>query len=74
MNFLNLSKLLQILLAALLTLFVLIQSKGIGLSSAFSNVGGFYRTRRGVEKLIFGLTVTFGVIFVINSLVIVFLS
>ena len=74
MDILRISKLIQILLAVFLTFFVLIQSKGMGLSSAFGSVGGFYRTRRGVEKLIFILTVIFVVIFVINSLVIVFLS
>ena len=74
MDFLRVSKILQLVLAASLTLLVLIQSKGMGLSSAFGDVGGFYRTRRGIEKFIFAVTVLFGLLFVVNSLVIVFLS
>ena len=74
MDFLRLSKILQLVLASTLTFFVLIQTKGIGLSSALGGMTGHYRTKRGVEKLIFGLTILFAALFVLNSLVIVFLS
>lgn len=74
MGFLRISKILQLALAVSLTFFVLIQSKGTGLSSAFGGVGGHYRTKRGIEKGIFALTIIFGVLFVINSLVLVLLS
>jgi preprotein translocase subunit SecG len=74
MNYLRYAKILQFVIAATLTFFVLIQSKGTGLSSAFGGAGTHYRTKRGLEKLIFALTIIFGVLFVVNSLLIVLLS
>jgi preprotein translocase subunit SecG len=74
MSILRISKIVQLVLASVLTFFVLIQSKGTGLSSAFGGMAGHYRTKRGVERLIFALTIVFAALFVINSLIIVFLS
>lgn len=57
---------LQIIIALLLTVAILIQSEGSGLSSI---VGGnqFYSTKRGVEKIVFIGTIILAVSFVINS-------
>ena len=74
MDYLKISKIAQLVLSGLIILLVLIQSKGMGLSSSFSGVGGFYRTRRGIEKLVFVLTVVLGTLFVLNSLLIVYLG
>ncbi len=36
---------------------ILLQVRGIGLSRTFGSFGGFYRSKRGLEKLIFILTI-----------------
>lgn len=74
MDILKISKIFQLAIALMLTVLVLVQSKKMGLSSALGNVGGYYRTRRGIEKLVFGLTIFFGLIFVSNALAIVLLG
>ncbi|MEK7595191.1 MAG: preprotein translocase subunit SecG [Patescibacteria group bacterium] len=57
----------QIVLSLVIIVLVLFQSKGKGLSPAISGVG-MYRTKRGLEKLIFILTIVFSVALVINSI------
>jgi len=61
----------QIFASIALILLVLIQSKASGLSSSVANSLGAYRSRRGVEKGVFILTIAFGVIFTINSLLLI---
>lgn len=58
----------QIILSITITVFVLLQAKGSGLGSAFGDAGGVYRTRRGVEKVLFQATVALSVIFCLLSL------
>ncbi len=55
--------------ALLLVLCILAQSQGVGLSATFGGEGGFYATKRGVEKTLFYLTVLFAVVFVGTALV-----
>ena len=74
MNYLLISQIAQIVLAVSLVFFTLIQSKGQGLSSSFAGNIGFYRSRRGLEKGIFILTILSAVLLVANSLVIVILK
>ena len=68
----NLIKYLFVANAVLLILFVLLQSRGVGLSSTFGGDGAFYRTRRGPEKLLFNLTVFLTTTFALISLVLPF--
>ncbi len=56
--------------ALLLILFILLQSRGVGLSSTFGGDGTFYRTRRGPEKLLFSLTILLTTTFGLLSLII----
>jgi preprotein translocase subunit SecG len=63
----------QILLAVLLIALVLLQAKGSGFSGMFGgDSSSVYRTRRGIEKRMFQVTiiisVTFFVLAVVNSL------
>lgn len=74
MNFLGISRILQLILASAITFLVLIQSKGSGLSSAFGGSGAQYRTRRGVEKVVFVTTIVCGILLVANSLLLVLIS
>ena len=55
----------QIVVAVLLIVFILLQQRGTALGSAFGGEGGFYATRRGIQKKIFWATIVFGVLFVV---------
>lgn len=50
--------------------FILLQARGAGLGSVFggSSSGTVFKTRRGVEKLIFNLTIVFAILFAAVSL------
>lgn len=49
--------LIQIVLGILLVLVIIIQQKGSGLGATFGGDMGFYRTKRGAEKLLFYVTI-----------------
>jgi preprotein translocase subunit SecG len=57
----------QIVLSVALSLVVLFQVKGGGLGGIFGQQTSVYRTRRGVEKILFQLTIAFVVIFIVIS-------
>lgn len=59
---------LQIVISLTLTTLILMQAKGVGLGRAFGGGGEFYKSRRGVEKIIFQLTILFVVAFLISSI------
>jgi preprotein translocase subunit SecG len=56
-------------LSVALILAVLLQVRGGGLGGIFGQPDTVYRTRRGVEKTLFQLTVVLVVLFIIVSLV-----
>lgn len=58
----------QILFSVSLIILILIQAKGVGLGRSFGGGGEFYKSRRGVEKVIFNLTVTVTALFLASSL------
>ena len=57
---------LQIVLSCGLVALILIQSKGGGLGSVFGGSGS-YSTRRGVEVIVFRLTIVIAVLFFLIS-------
>ena len=59
----------QLVSAALLIIVILLQNRGTGLGSAFGGEGNVYRTKRGVEKYIFIITIILSVIFLATALV-----
>jgi preprotein translocase subunit SecG len=63
-------QIIQITLCISVMVFILLQARGAGLGSAFggSSAGSVFKTRRGVEKLIFNITIVFVVLFAIVSL------
>lgn len=67
-------KIAQIIMSALLVMFVLIQSKSAGLTAGLKSSFNMYRSLRGVEKVVFVITIILGVLIVANSLAIVLLS
>ena len=48
---------------------ILLQAKGTGLGRAWGGGGEFYRSKRGVEKILFRLTIALAIIFFITSAV-----
>lgn len=61
--------LIQIILGVLLIIVVLLQQKGSGMGTTFGGDLGFYRTKRGAERLLFYATIVLSVVFIISSLV-----
>ncbi|MFC1981182.1 preprotein translocase subunit SecG [Chloroflexota bacterium] len=59
----------QILVAIALILAALLQVRGGGLGGIFGQADTVYRTKRGVEKTLFQLTIALIVIFIILSMV-----
>ncbi len=53
----------QIVIAILLTTAILLQNRGTGLSGVFGGGSGVYRTKRGVEKMLFTTTIVLAVLF-----------
>jgi len=58
----------QIILSISLIGVILIQAKGVGLGRAWGGGGEFYKSRRGVEKVIFRLTVVLVALFLASSI------
>ncbi len=61
--------LVQIVLGVLLIIVIIIQQKGAGMGSAFGADLGFYRTKRGAEKLLFYATIVLSALFVLSSII-----
>lgn len=53
----------QIIIAILLTLVILVQNRGTGLSGIFGGDGNVYRSRRGIEKNLFIATIILSILF-----------
>lgn len=59
----------QIVLAIILSALILLQAKGTGLGSTFGGEVGLYRTKRGLEKLLFRLTIFVATLFIVSSVI-----
>lgn len=59
----------QLVLAVILIVVVLLQQKGTGLSGVFGGSGNIYSTKRGVDKILYYVTIATTAIFFIISLV-----
>jgi preprotein translocase subunit SecG len=59
----------QIVLAVALILVILLQVRGGGLGGIFGQPDSVYRTKRGVEKTLFQLTVALVVLFIVLSVI-----
>lgn len=64
----------QIVVSVVLIISILLQSRGSGLSGAFGGEGTIYRTRRGIERGLFTVTITSGVLFLVLSFLNTFLK
>ncbi len=59
----------QIILSIALILTILLQVRGGGLGGIFGQPDSVYRTKRGVEKTLFQLTIVLVVLFLIISVI-----
>ena len=59
----------QMILSVALTVALLLQVKGGGLGGIFGQADTVYRTRRGVEKTLFQITIVMIVLFIAISLI-----
>jgi preprotein translocase subunit SecG len=61
----------QIILSVALIAAIVLQSKGAGLGglSGGSEGGGVFRARRGVEKLLFNITIVLAIVFFITAVI-----
>lgn len=58
----------QIVIATILVVVILMQSRGAGFGGAFGTQGAVFRTRRGVERYLFRGTVVLAALFIAVSL------
>ena len=59
----------QIFVSVILIGVLLLQARGSGFSATFSSDSSIYRTRRGVEKTLFNVTIILAILFVVVSIV-----
>jgi len=64
----------QLIIAILLTVSILLQNRGSGLSAAFGGDFGGYYTKRGMEKFLFYFSIALSVLFIVLAIVSVFLA
>lgn len=58
----------QLAVSVSLIVLIVLQAKGVGLGRAWGGGGEFYKSRRGVEKIVFNLTIALVVVFLITSI------
>lgn len=64
----------QAVLAVLLSLVILLQNKGVGLSATFGGSSNVYSSKRSADRLLFNATVVLALLFAANALVLVFVD
>ena len=67
MDFASYLNLAQILVSLVLIFVVLLQARGSGFGGSLGGSGTFFRTRRGVEKTLFNLTIVLVIVFILMS-------
>lgn len=70
-EFLHLS---QIIIAIVLMTLILLQAKGVGLGRAWGGTGEFYKSKRGMEKIIFNVTIMLTFVFLASSMLLLLFS
>ncbi len=59
----------QIVLSILLVISVLLQHRGTGLGGAFGGEGNVYRSKRGLEKALYIVTIVLAILFVAATVI-----
>jgi preprotein translocase subunit SecG len=74
MDIINVLSIVQIVVCILLTISILMQNRAEGLGKMFGGGGEVYRTKRGLEKFLYVLTIILIAVLVILSILILKLS
>ena len=64
----NIFAITQIIISVLLVAAILIQERGTGLGSTFGGESSLYRSKRGVEKILFLATIVLSILFALNAI------
>lgn len=64
----------ELLMAILLTVLILLQARGDGFNATFNTETTVFRTRRGIEKTLFNVTIVVAVLFLLLTIVSVLLA
>lgn len=64
----------QVIVSILLILTILMQEKGVGLSATFGGGGEFYKSRRGIDRLLFIFTAVLSLLFIGTSIAFIFVQ
>ena len=67
-------QIIHIIISVLLVTTVLLQQRGSGLGDAFGGDTAVYTSRRGAEKVLYYLTIVFGVSFIILAILQLYLA
>lgn len=59
----------QVILSAAVIGLIILQAQGTGIGRTFGAGGEFYRSKRGIEKTLFRLTIILIALFAINSII-----
>lgn len=70
----NIVGIIQVIVSVSLIMLIILQAKGVGLGHAWGGGGEFYKSRRGVEKIVFNLTIILVVVFLVSSILSLFIS
>ncbi len=64
-------QLIQVIISIALVVLIILQAKGTGLGSLFGGDSGMgiTKTRRGLEKTLFQVTIILGALFLLNSII-----
>lgn len=64
----------QVVISILLILVILFQEKGVGLSATFGGGGEFYKSKRGIDRVLFIITVALSILFVLTAVSFIFVK
>ena len=67
-NFRTYFQVAQMVVGVALTVSILLQARGAGLGSVFGGTGTVFKTRRGIDQLLFRMTIAFAVLFCLLSI------
>lgn len=64
----------QVIVSALLIIVIIAQDKGVGLSATFGGGGEFYRSKRGIDRIMYIMTVVLSLLFIGLSVAFIFVK
>ena len=68
-------KYVQLVISIAMTVVILLQTRGSGMGAVFGGGGGStFKSRRGMEAVLFNSTVVLGIVFAINAIAIAVLN